>query len=41
MGGQVADLAIEAASKIVQSSLTPEAQRKLVSDFIAQMPKVQ
>lgn len=39
--GQVADLAIEAAAKIVQSSLTPEAQRKLVSDFIAQMPKVQ
>jgi F-type H+-transporting ATPase subunit b len=39
--GQVADLAIQAASKIVESSLTPEAQKKLVSDFIAQMPKVQ
>jgi F-type H+-transporting ATPase subunit b len=38
---QVADLAIEAAAKIVQSSLTPEAQKKLVSDFISQMPKVQ
>jgi F-type H+-transporting ATPase subunit b len=39
--GQVADLAIEAASKIVQSSLTPDAQKKLVNDFIAQIPKVQ
>jgi F-type H+-transporting ATPase subunit b len=39
--GQVADLAVAAAAKIVESSLTPEAQRKLVSDFIAQMPKVQ
>ncbi len=36
---QVADLAIEAASKIVQSSLTPEAQRRLVSEFIEQLPK--
>lgn len=35
---QVADLAIEAASKIVASSLTPEAQRKLVEDFIANLP---
>ena len=35
---QVADLAIEAASKIVTSSLTPEAQRKLVEDFIAKLP---
>jgi len=35
---QVADLAIEAASKIVASSLTPEAQRKLVEDFIAKLP---
>jgi F-type H+-transporting ATPase subunit b len=32
---QVADLAVEAASKIVRSSLTPEAQRKLVDDYIA------
>ena len=39
--GQVADLAIQAAAKIVESSLTPEAQKKLVTDFIAQMPKVQ
>lgn len=38
---QVADLAIEAASKIVTSSLTPETQRKLVEDFIRNMPKVQ
>jgi len=35
---QVADLAIEAASRIVASSLTPEAQRKLVEDFIAKLP---
>ena len=39
--GQVAELAMEAAAKIVKSSLTPEAQKKLVSDFIAQMPRVQ
>ena len=37
---QMADLAIAAASKIVESSLTPEAQRKLVDDFIATLPKV-
>lgn len=36
---QVADLAVEAASKIVTSSLTPEAQRKLVTDFISDLPK--
>jgi F-type H+-transporting ATPase subunit b len=36
---QVADIAVEAASKIVQSSLTPEAQKKLVSDYIANLPK--
>ena len=35
---QVADLAIDAASRIVASSLTPEAQRKLVEDFIAKLP---
>jgi len=35
---QIADLAIEAAKKIVVSSLTPEAQRKLVEDFIAKLP---
>ncbi|MFI5183075.1 MAG: F0F1 ATP synthase subunit B [Vicinamibacteria bacterium] len=38
---QVADLAIEAASKIVISSLSAEAQRKLVNDFIASVPKAQ
>jgi len=38
---QVADLAIEAASKIVISSLTPEAQRKLVDDFLKTMPREQ
>ncbi len=36
---QVADLAVAAASKIVTSSLTPEAQKKLVSDFITTLPK--
>ena len=35
----VADLAVEAASKIVQSSLTPEAQKKLVHDFIDNLPQ--
>jgi F-type H+-transporting ATPase subunit b len=38
---QVADLAMEAASRIVTSSLTPEAQRKLVDDFIKTMPREQ
>jgi len=38
---QVADLAMQAASKIVASSLTPEAQRKLVDDFIKTMPREQ
>jgi F-type H+-transporting ATPase subunit b len=37
--GQVADIAVEAAAKLVTSSLTPEAQRKLVSDFIAELPQ--
>ena len=36
---QVADIAVLAASKIVTSSLTPEAQRKLVSDTIEKLPK--
>ena len=35
---QVADLAIEAASRIVSSSLTPDAQRKLVDEFIDKLP---
>lgn len=38
---EVADLAIAAASKIVTSSLTPEAQKKLVNDFIGALPKAQ
>jgi F-type H+-transporting ATPase subunit b len=36
--GQVADLAMEAAARIVTSSLTPDAQRKLVNDFIEKLP---
>ena len=36
---QVADLAMAAASKIVVASLTPEAQRKLVDDFLKTMPR--
>jgi len=36
---QVADLAMEAAGRIVQSSLTPEAQRKLVDDTIRGLPR--
>jgi len=36
---QVADIAVLAASKIVTSSLTPEAQRKLVSETIEKLPK--
>lgn len=38
---QVADLAVEAAARIVTSSLTPEAQRKLVNDFITSLPKAE
>ena len=37
----VADLAMQAAEKIVKSSLTPEAQRKLVDETIAALPRVQ
>ncbi len=37
--GEIADLAIGAASKIVQSSLTEDAQRKLVDEFIEGLPK--
>ncbi len=36
---QVADLAVQAASKIVTSSLTPDAQRKLVDEFLETLPK--
>ena len=35
----VADLAVEAAAKIVQSSMTPEAQKKLVHEFIDTLPQ--
>lgn len=35
---QVADIAVAAAAKIVTSSLTPEVQKKLVSDYIAALP---
>jgi F-type H+-transporting ATPase subunit b len=36
---QVADLAVEAASRIVKSSMTPEAQQKLVHEFIDNLPQ--
>jgi F-type H+-transporting ATPase subunit b len=36
---QVADLAVEAASRIVKSSMTPEAQKKLVHEFIDNLPQ--
>jgi uncharacterized protein YPO0396 len=35
----VADLAVEAAARIVQSSLTPDVQRKLVHEFIDTLPQ--
>lgn len=38
---QVAELAMTAAEKIVRSSLTPEAQRRLVDETIAQLPRAQ
>jgi F-type H+-transporting ATPase subunit b len=38
---QVSDIAIEAASRIVKSSLTDEAQRKLVDDYIQELPRAQ
>jgi F-type H+-transporting ATPase subunit b len=37
---QVADIAVEAASRIVKSSLTEDAQRKLVDDYIRELPRV-
>ena len=37
---EVADLAILGASKIVASSMTPDAQKKLVSEFVTSLPKV-
>lgn len=36
---QVADVAIEAASRIVKSSLSEDAQRKLVDDYIRELPR--
>jgi F-type H+-transporting ATPase subunit b len=36
---QVADLAIQAAGKIVTSSLTADTQRKLVDEFLETLPK--
>ena len=38
---QVADIAIEAAGKIVRSSMSRDEQRRLVDDFIAELPKTQ
>jgi F-type H+-transporting ATPase subunit b len=35
---QVADLAVDAAAKIVTSSLTPAAQKQLAEEFIAGLP---
>ena len=37
---EVADLAVLGASKIVASSMTIEAQKKLVSEFVDTLPKV-
>jgi F-type H+-transporting ATPase subunit b len=34
---QVADVAIEAAARIVQSSLTKDAQRKIVDEFVSSL----
>ncbi len=39
--GQVADIAVEAAARIVKSSLSEEAQRRLVDDYIQALPRVQ
>jgi F-type H+-transporting ATPase subunit b len=35
---QVAELAVEAASRIVKSSLTEDTQRRLVDDYIRELP---
>ena len=37
--GQVADLAIDAARRLIQSSLDEKAQRALVEEYISQLPK--
>jgi F-type H+-transporting ATPase subunit b len=34
----VADLAIDAASRLVKANLDDASQRKLVEDYIAQLP---
>jgi len=36
---EVADLAIEAASKVVQEDLDDDRQRRIVNDFIADLPQ--
>jgi F-type H+-transporting ATPase subunit b len=36
--GMVADLAIDAASRLVKANLDDASQRKLVEDYIAQLP---
>jgi len=36
---EVADLAVQAASKIVKEDLDGQRQRKLVSDFIEDLPQ--
>lgn len=36
---EVAELAMAAAARIVSSSLTPDAQKKLVEEFIANVPR--
>ena len=38
---QVADIAVEAAGKIVRSSMSRDEQKRLVDDFIAELPKTQ
>jgi F-type H+-transporting ATPase subunit b len=35
----IGELAVEAASKIIQTSLTPDAQKKLVDQFITELPQ--
>ena len=37
---EVVDLAVLGASKIVASSMTPEAQKKLVSEFVNSLPRI-
>lgn len=37
---EVVDLAVLGALKIVESSMTPEAQKKLVSEFVDSLPRI-